>query len=696
MIAVAVLVTLMAPPLPAAPAVAEWTVEFDDDVPGDLVVVGNTVTTCPVAATACRSAEDTGSGALNNDHSMVWVDTDDDPRTVTSSSAWLNIPAGARIVHATLSWAGTLPDGSGPCAHTGTWPPGSPESVVVSVADDTASLSAPVTTDAAPPGSDRWYSAHADVTDRFADATGPVALTVGNVWTGRGHDCAGGWSLSAVWSRDGAPRHRVVVHTGHATVDGTPAHVLLRGPGLRIAGGTPKLGVVALEGDQGIGGDALVVNGRARPEPAGTGGPGNFFVASATGARDPAHRNNMSVDAKTVELAGVRPGATDVDVVATAGPDHYLLHVLALSVPLPRIALVTAVDRPVVHVGDTITHRVVVTNTGGVALRDVSVTLDPSCGRYVGSLAPGEDAEVACTGPADTGELTASATATDPAGGALTATATTTTRVIRPALALRIDTPHDAVLVGEVVAHRLVVTNSGDAPLSSVRLVGLGCADEVAATLAPGTSATTNCAAPATTAPVTATALDELDTPVAATTDVPYRVVRADLAIDVDVSTGPVAPGDAVTLAVRVRNTGDVTVTDLAVTGEPAACGQSLPDLAPGGATVHTCRVVVDRPMTVALVVSGTPALPGRPSAAAVAVRRTATVALAPANSLPDIASQVPEPASPEPPPPVPEPEVSDGGPLRSPATPAVIAVLGVLVMTVSLGGLSSAARRLS
>jgi hypothetical protein len=129
------------------------------------------------------------------------------------------------------------------------------------------------------------------------------------------------------------------------------------------------------------------------------------------------------------------------------------------------------------------------------------------------------------------------------------------------------------------------------------------------------------------------------------------------------------------------------------VTGEPAACGQSLPDLAPGAATVHTCRIVVDWPMTVALVVSGTPALPGRPSGATGAVQRTATAVLAPGIPLPDDGSPAPEPASPEPPPPA--HAVADDGPLRSPATPAVIAVLGVLVMTVSLGGLSSAARRL-
>jgi hypothetical protein len=126
------------------------------------------------------------------------------------------------------------------------------------------------------------------------------------------------------------------------------------------------------------------------------------------------------------------------------------------------------------------------------------------------------------------------------------------------------------------------------------------------------------------------------------------------------------------------------------VTGEPAACERSLPDLAPGAATVHTCRVVVTRPVTLALAVSGIPALPGLPSTATITVRHASTVAPAPANRLPDSTS-----APVAPPAPAPRHEVADDGPLRSPATPALIAVLGVLVMTVSLGGLSSATRRL-
>jgi hypothetical protein len=699
--AVVVLVALVAPPVPAAPSDPAWTIAYDEEVSGDLVVAGNSVTRCPPDADVCRAAEQgTANGALNNDYAMVWTDTDDDSGTVTSSSARLAVPAGARIVHATLSWSGTLQDGSsGQCGRSGQWPAGSPGRVVLAVGGAAASALSSTSFFAAPAaaGSDRWYSAHAEVTDRVAGRRGPVELTVGNVWTGQGRDCVGGWAVTAVWARDGAPRHRVTVYTGHQRVDSGPVHTTLRPPALRAAGGTTRLGVVALEGDRGIGNDTLRVGGRALPEPTGLGGPDNFFVAGATGASDPAHPDNMSVDAKVVELGPdvVRPGATEVDVLATPSRDHFLLDVLALSVPLPGITLTTTVDRPVVHVDEDVTQRAVVTNTGALPLRGVEVAfgMDPACATTVGGLAAGEHTEVRCTGRPGATDLPVSARATDPGGGAVTARASASVHVIRPALAVRVTTPHAVVVAGETVDHDVVITNPGDVPLSAVRLRAPGCDRVVAAALAAGASLTVRCTATAAPDPVTASAVDELGKPVTASSPAPYRIVRLGLTIDVVVPDEPPPAGEAMTLTVRVRNTSDVSLTNVTVSGEPAACHRSVPALAPGEAIVYTCRVVVDGPMRVALVASGLPTLPGRPTTVAFTVRRTAVVDLAPRTE-PVRPEPAQNPVVAPPPPTPPEPRrASDSGPLRSPVTPAIIAVLGVLVMTVSVGGLSAATR---
>ncbi|MDQ3786172.1 MAG: hypothetical protein M3422_02880 [Actinomycetota bacterium] len=681
----------MAPPVPATTRGAEWTVAFDGEVAGNVVTAGNAVTRCPPGADAlaCREAESgVANGVLNNDYPMVWSDTDDDPRTETSSSALLDVPAGARIVHATLSWAGVLRDGStGLCGRTATWSSGSPRSATIAVAgqDATSVTATAFAAEPVPRGADRWYSARVDVTEHLAGVTGPVGLTVGNVRTGQGHDCAGGWSVTAVWARDDAPRHRVTVYTGHVRVAGTPAHLLLRPPGLRAVGGTARLAVTALEGDRAIGGDTLSVNGHVHD---------NFFVSSADGARKPAHANNMSVDATMIEVADVvRPGDTGVDVVATSGADHYLLFGLALSVPIPGMALHTMVDRPVTHDGERVTQQAVVTNSGGVPLHDIAVVFGLGCRRVVEQLMPGGHEEVTCTGIAGM-PLVASASATDAAGGNHTATATAASRVIHPALTVRVATAKPVVLTGEPVTHQVTVVNSGDARVSSVRVRGFGCDRVVATTLAPAATADVRCTARPARTLVTVTATDELGARVTAQDRADYRIVHADLAIDVVVPENPVVPGDAVTLTVRVRNTGDVAMSDVAVTGEPAACDRNWPRLEPGAATVHTCRVVVHGPMTVRLTVSGVPDV-----ADPVTVRRTTAVRLTPvaADVAPDVAVAS-GPVSP-PPPVVPEPEpeteVAQQGPLRSPATPAVIAVLGLFVMTVSLGGLSAATRRL-
>ena len=74
---------------------------------GDLVISGNTLMTCPASASNCAEALRGGGTSArfnNNSYSMVMVDIDDDPTTVNSSSADLQIPAGAPVLFAGLYW----------------------------------------------------------------------------------------------------------------------------------------------------------------------------------------------------------------------------------------------------------------------------------------------------------------------------------------------------------------------------------------------------------------------------------------------------------------------------------------------------------------------------------------------------------------------------------------------------------------
>ena len=71
---------------------------------GDVLLVGNTLLTCPTAASGCTTAQN-GTGN-NNDFAMTWVDIDGDASTFNSSRATLTLPVGATVSYAALYWGG--------------------------------------------------------------------------------------------------------------------------------------------------------------------------------------------------------------------------------------------------------------------------------------------------------------------------------------------------------------------------------------------------------------------------------------------------------------------------------------------------------------------------------------------------------------------------------------------------------------
>lgn len=706
--AVALIVSLIAPPLPLLASPDTWKPEYDRTLHGDFVTVGNTVTGCPPSASHCRAAEsgDVSHGdGLNNDHSMRWVDVDDNPATYNSSTATAPVPDGGTAVHASLTWAGNLRAGSaGSCGKSARWPVGTPQEQAVSltlngthtrigpdrftIREDTSSYH----------GKDRWYSATADVTAEVTGGSGPITATVGDIWTGQGYNCFGGWSLTIVWEGQDEPLKRIVLVTGHARVESAWGGVAVRPHGLRTAGGTTRIGVSAFEGDLGLAGDALVVNGVPQR------GPGkevNFFVANAAGAVEPRHRNNMSVDARTLtvgpEVVGPGTGTVTVDITTTR--DAVLLAGIALSLPQPGLAVRTTTDRPVTHPDEQVTQTAWISNTGGVPLRDVTAELDagPACQWRRDTLAPGATEVVTCAGPApqERYAVTVSASATAPGGQVLAAAATSPVRVIHPAIDVGVVVA-DVAVAGQDLDYELTITNTGDTELSAISVTtDANCATSAPATLAPDGAATAHCTTAAGSYDFTVRARDELGATVADTARATVKLVQAGLSLDV---TGPSAPtpGDPLaTITVRLRNTGAVPLIDVLVAGSPAACRREIGRLDPGQAAVYTCRAPVDT--TVRLVVTGTPLLDGAAADARFTARAVATLVQA-APPLPE-QQQRPQQEQQAVPvdsgPPQPEPIRTAGSdPLsQPPATAAIIAVLGVLMAAASAGAISSAVR---
>ncbi|MBN6191439.1 DUF11 domain-containing protein [Aneurinibacillus sp. BA2021] len=275
--------------------------------------------------------------------------------------------------------------------------------------------------------------------------------------------------------------------------------------------------------------------------------------------------------------------------------------------------------------GDTIAYTFTVTNTGTVTLTDVAVD-DPKVGTVtcdVTTLAPG--AVATCTAAPYTitaadetaGEVanTATAAATDPGGDpAPTADDSTTTPVVASAAALTIDKVAGAPVdvdgngitnAGDTIAYTFTVTNTGNVAVSEITVddpkVDAVTCDVT--TLAPG--AVANCTA----APYVITAADETAGEVANTATAAGTDPDGDsVASDPDSTTTPVvtpAPalsfektagtpvdvnangitdeGDTIAYTFTVTNTGNVTVTDVAVTdAKVGAVTCDVTTLAPG------------------------------------------------------------------------------------------------------------------
>jgi uncharacterized repeat protein (TIGR01451 family) len=125
--------------------------------------------------------------------------------------------------------------------------------------------------------------------------------------------------------------------------------------------------------------------------------------------------------------------------------------VVVSPVPVAAISLTKTASKSVVAVGTTVSYEFLVTNTGGLTLRDVTVT-DPLLGAVdepcVDLLEPGETATCSYIGRYVTtkaGGLTniATATAVAPAGGTTVhATGDVRITVVVPALAFTGATPN--------------------------------------------------------------------------------------------------------------------------------------------------------------------------------------------------------------------------------------------------------------
>ncbi|WP_410609027.1 hypothetical protein [Amycolatopsis sp. lyj-109] len=619
-------------PAAGAAAAPPFAAGYDDVVYGDFVYAGNGVLRCPIAAdgapaggtvatpAACANTADRKDTLANDDFFMQWADVDADPATFDSASASVGVPPGARVVFARLNWAGSTT-----CGPSAVAPPGTPAKQNVRLSVGSAD-----SVDLAPSGyveESGYYSAHADVTSRFAGVSASFDVTVGNVWALKGFDCVGGWSIALVYAypernADYAPNKRkVVVYDGHVrqTAGAPPAETTITG--FRAAAADAHLGVTAYDGDWGASGDQFLVDGTPAAEPA-TGGTSNFFISNADNAAAPGAKNNFSVDAKAFNVDSILAGATSAKLGIGTSGDDILAQNLAFSVPVPELQIAVRATQPKVHAGEPVTFAVAVTNPGAVPASGVEVadSAVPECAKPLGTLAPRQTVSYTCTGtaPADDFTNTAKATGTSALGDALDGVASAHIDVLHPALGMTKTADRPAYRAGDVATFTIKVTNTGDTGLSGLQVTDPktpSCA--LTGALAPGESRTATCTAKAPIADgvntASALATDELGKQVTATADAPAPTIAP--AVEVTKTADPpvIHAGDAVTWTVAVRNTGDSPLAPVKLTDDTTtACARTFAGLAAGATQAYTCTANPSRTTTSQVTATGTD-LSGRP-----------------------------------------------------------------------------------
>ncbi|WIV59744.1 DUF7507 domain-containing protein [Amycolatopsis nalaikhensis] len=288
-----------------------------------------------------------------------------------------------------------------------------------------------------------------------------------------------------------------------------------------------------------------------------------------------------------VKVTGTPPVGPAVSGEATAHVD--VIH--------PAVAISRTVEPATVRAGDTVTSTITVTNTGDTRLQDASVADQgaPACAKSLGPLEPQATQTYRCTQVAGDTDFAAVATITavDATNRPVTAKAEAPVDVIHPALTVTNDATPAQVRAGDTVTFTIAVTNAGDVPLTDVSIADSrtpACAQTIG-TLPPGALQRHSCTVTAGTdnfaTSTTATGTDPTKRQVSATDDASYTVQHPALAITASTH-GPFRQGDTVPFTITVTNTGDVPLTAIAVTGEPA-CAKKFDKLEPGAAQKYDC-----------------------------------------------------------------------------------------------------------
>ncbi|GAB3935076.1 hypothetical protein GCM10029976_044920 [Kribbella albertanoniae] len=345
---------------------------FGTQTNGAIRITGNALETCDTAVTACKSAlAGSSSGASNNGWEMRLLDADADGGTKSSSAATVSVPDGAKVIYAGLFWGASRAAGNGGTASSGD---GKTIKLKVPGATTYETLTAGRTDYLSAQTQD--YSSYLDVTEAVQQA-GSGEYWGADVAAGTGSDRYAGWSLVIAYEDADEPLRDLTVFNGYARVTtGDVIKTSISGFLAPPSGAVnARFGSVTYEGDAGISGDYFAVNGTRLADAQSP--SANFFSSRVTDAganltdRKPAALNNLGLDAKVVDAAGILANsAASAELTFASTGDFYYPAALTTQIDLyaPAIKGTKTVrnlaGNDPAKIGDTLEYTLSYGNTG--------------------------------------------------------------------------------------------------------------------------------------------------------------------------------------------------------------------------------------------------------------------------------------------------------------------------------------------
>jgi uncharacterized repeat protein (TIGR01451 family) len=376
-------------------AVRTFASRFSVSKPGDIIIIGNTLMTCPGLCTATQDGTAANNLLNNEDHNMAYVNSNGFLALATpfvapanSSRATLNMPPGSTVEFAGLYWGGdALVASARGRARFVT--PSSDTLVTASQLDDAGPAAASVTR----------YQGFINVTPEVR-AAGNGDYIVGNVQSRTGNaNRYAGWALVVVYSNPAEPARNLNVFDGMAIVqNGAGGDLSIAvGPFITPATGpvNARIGVVDYESDRSPGGaDSLSVNG-TRSTPASTGAPAtiidgpnpstNFFNSSISrlganvSTKNPNYINQLGFEIDLVDVpnggnAAIRNGDDGALINLATNIDQFFPGVITSAVDILLPTISKSFNPATIAVGAPSTLRFTLTNGNATTLTNANFT----------------------------------------------------------------------------------------------------------------------------------------------------------------------------------------------------------------------------------------------------------------------------------------------------------------------------------